>query len=200
MARLMAENNLRAAGRRRRRPRTTVGADEAKVENKKPEEVSKADQVWVADITYLPVGDGWGYMAAVMDLHTRRIVGWSVADHMRKELVLLALKEAVETREPKAGLIHHSDRGVQYASVEYQDALAKIGAVQSMSRKGNCYDNAAMESFFKTLKTELLQGTTFDDLKEARQLVFEYVEVFYNRRRLHSSLGYRSPEEFEHAA
>ena len=199
VARLMAGANLRAAGRRRRRPRTTVGG-EAAVKNLKPEKVGRKDQVWVADITYLPVGDGWAYLAAVMDLHTRRIVGWSVAEHMRTELVLAALEEAVATRGPRPGLIHHSDRGVQYASTDYQDALAQIGAVQSMSRKGNCYDNAAMESFFKTLKAELLQGMAFESAREARQLVFEYVEVFYNRRRLHSSLGYLSPEEFELAA
>lgn len=199
VARLMAEANLRAAGRRARRPRTTVGG-EAGVENLKPERACKPDQVWVADITYLPVGDRWAYLAAVMDLHTRRIVGWSVADHMRTELVLAALKEAVASREPQPGLIHHSDRGVQYASANYQDALAQFGAVQSMSRKGNCYDNAAMESFFKTLKAELLQGMTFESVGEARRLLFEYVEVFYNRKRLHSSLGYRSPEEFESAA
>lgn len=199
VARLMAGANLRAAGRRRRRPRTTVGG-EAGVKNLKPEKVGRKDQVWVADITYLPVGDGWAYLAAVMDLHTRRIVGWSVAEHMRTELVLAALEEAVATRGPRPGLIHHSDRGVQYASTDYQDALAQIGAVQSMSRKGNCYDNAAMESFFKTLKAELLQGMAFESAREARQLVFEYVEVFYNRRRLHSSLGYLSPEEFELAA
>ena len=155
------------------------------------------DQKWVADITYIATGEGWLYLAAVMDVFSRRIVGWSVADHLRADLVEEALGRAITTRRPRreAGLVHHSDRGVQYASGSFQALLARHGIVCSMSRKGNCYDNAAMESFFGTLKTELDEPLP---TRAAAQLaLFEYIEVFYNRQRLHSTLGYLSPAAYE---
>jgi putative transposase len=156
------------------------------------------NQKWVTDITYLPVADGWMYLAVVMDLFSRKIVGWAMRDTLHTELVVAALDMANINRRPGAGLLHHSDQGVQYASSEYRQALERLQALQSMSRKGECWDNAAMESFFSTLKMELdlhkIQGTR----AQTRELVFEWIEVFYNRQRRHSSLGQRSPAQFEH--
>lgn len=139
------------------------------------------------------------YLAAVEDLFQRKIVGWAMDSTMTRQLVLDALRQAVWRYRPSAGLIHHSDRGSQYASHEYQQALKDYKMIGSMSRKGNCYDNACMESFFGTLKRELIYGTRFRTRAEARQAIFEYIEVFYNRIRLHSTLGYMSPEEYERA-
>ena len=155
------------------------------------------DRKWAADITYVPTDEGWLYLAAVIDLCSRRIVGWRMADHMRAELCAEALGMALEHRSPGVGLLHHSDRGVQYACEDYQRLLEDSGIVCSMSRKGDCYDNAVMESFWATLKTELVYHEHYATRDQARASIFEYVEVFYNRKRLHSSLGYRSPEAFE---
>lgn len=162
----------------------------------KPE---RANQVWVADTTYLRIEDGWCYLATVMDLFSRRIVGWSVSDRNDSKLVCQALQTAVLTRGGKIpkGLIHHSDRGSTYASYDYTDMLSNLGIEQSMSAKGNCYDNAAQESFYGRYKTSSVRGRTFASTKEARSNAFEYIEVFYNRFRKHSSLGYQSPIEFE---
>lgn len=160
-------------------------------------QVKKTDEVWVSDITYISTREGWVYLAGVMDLCSRKIVGWAVADHLQASLVEAALALAVRERAPAEGLISHSDRGVQYASQDYRQKLQKIGSVPSMSGRGNCYDNAAMESFWSTLKTEWLHGKTFANLQEVDLAVFDYIETFYNRRRLHSALGYLSPVEFE---
>jgi transposase InsO family protein len=154
---------------------------------------------WVTDSTYIETGEGWLYLAAVLDLYSRKIVGWSMAEHLRTDLVADALKMALAQRRPAAGWLHHSDRGVQYASADYQELLTQHGSRCSMSRAGNCYDNAVMESFWGTLKTELVYQTRFATREQAKRALFEYVEVFYNRVRRHSSLGYVSPEAFEAA-
>ena len=155
------------------------------------------DRAWCADVTCIRTDEGWLYLAAVMDLCSRRIVGWAMADHVKAELCLDALGMALEQRRPGAGLLHHSDRGVQYACDAYQSLLEREGIACSMSATGDCYDNAAMESFFGTLKRELVYQAHFHTREQARQAIFRYVEVFYNRQRRHSSLGYRSPVEFE---
>jgi putative transposase len=155
------------------------------------------DEAWVTDITYVATGEGWLYVASVMDLCSRRIVGWATADHLRAELATEALEKAIAARLPEAGLLHHSDRGVQYASGDYQAVLAEHGLRCSMSRSGDCYDNASMESFFKTFKVELVYQEQFATRKEAQESIYAYIELFYNRQRLHSSLGYRSPAEYE---
>ena len=160
-------------------------------------QASLPNQKWVTDMTYIPTDEGWVYLAVVLDLCSRRVVGWAMADHMRSELVVDALNMALAHRRPTRGLLHHSDRGVQYASDAYQGLLADHGIECSMSRKGNCYDNAAMESFFGTLKTELVYQERYVTRAEARASIFEYIEVFYNRQRLHSTLGYQCPEAFE---
>jgi putative transposase len=152
---------------------------------------------WCCDITYVPTDQGFLYLAAVMDLCSRRIVGWSMAEHLRGELCLDAIRMAIQSRQPGAGLLHHSDRGVQYASDEYRHLLESRGIQISMSRVGNCYDNAVMESFFGTLKTELIHHEKYATHEAARQSIFEYIEVFYNRRRRHSAIDYKSPEAFE---
>ena len=157
----------------------------------------RADAVWTADITYVPTAGGWLYLAVVLDLFSRRVVGWATADHLRSELACNALRMALEHRKPKGGLLHHSDRGVQYASEAYQDLLAGHGIEPSMSRTGNCWDNAVTESFFSTAKRELTHHESYATQEEACRSLFEYIEVFYNRQRLHSTLGYRSPTEYE---
>jgi transposase InsO family protein len=154
---------------------------------------------WCTDITCVWTDEGWLYLAAVMDLCSRKIVGWAMAEHLRAELCLQALGMALEHRSPTAGLLHHSDRGLQYACEAYQSLLEKEGMRCSMSRTGNCYDNAAMESFFGTLKRELIYQERYATHEQARRSIFEYIEVFYNRQRKHSSLDYRSPVEFEAA-
>lgn len=159
--------------------------------------VGLRDMTWLSDITYIPTKEGWLYLAATMDLYSRKIVGWSMDRTMTKGLVCNALEMGIKRRNPGRGLLHHSDRGVQYASNEFRRMLQKHGMICSMSRKGDCWDNAPMESFFKTLKTELVRGSRFRTRDEARRFIYEYIEIFYNRYRLHSSLGYMSPEEFE---
>jgi len=166
---------------------------------KELEDPERPDQVWVADTTYLRTEEGWSYLATVMDLFSRRIIGWSVSDHNDSLLCCRALQSAVLTRGsdlPK-GLIHHSDRGSTYASYDYEDMLNGFGIRQSMSAKGNCYDNAAMESFFGRFKISSVGDTVFADGGHARSGAFEYIETFYNRFRKHASLGYKSPVEFE---
>lgn len=161
---------------------------------------SGPNQVWASDITYIRTMEGWLYLAGVIDLHSRMVVGWSMNERLDRGLVLDALSMAVGRRKPKPGLIHHSDRGSQYASIEYQRALAKQGMLCSMSRKGDCWDNAVAESFFSTLKTERVHHRLYRSRAQARRDIFEYIEVFYNRVRLHSTLGYLSPAQFESAA
>jgi putative transposase len=161
---------------------------------------SARNQTWVADITYVPTGEGWLYLAAVEDLYSRKIVGWSMSDRIDSRLVVDALEMAVEQQLPGDSLIAHSDRGVQYASEHYRELLMRHGIMCSMSRKGNCWDNEPMESFFATLKKELVHSEDYLTRAEAGQSIFEYIEVFYNRVRRHSALNYLSPVNFELAA
>jgi putative transposase len=155
------------------------------------------NQVWASDITYIWTAEGWLYLAVVMDLFSRTIVGWSMSERMTRELVIDAFVMATKRRNPPSGLLHHSDRGSQYASDDYQDILAKHGAICSMSRKGNCWDNAPVESFFGTLKREHVFHNRYLHRAQARQSIFVYIEQFYNRKRIHSALGYRTPSEME---
>jgi putative transposase len=155
----------------------------------------RPDQVWLADISYIPTAEGWLYLAAIKDMATRQIVGWSMADHLRAELCTAALVMALQRWRPAKGLIHHGDRGVQYASADYRVVLERHGITQSMSRRGNCLDNAPMESFFASLKKEHVHQACFRTREEAKAAVFDYIEVFYNRQRLHSGVGYCTPAE-----
>ena len=163
-------------------------------------QANRANEKWLADITYIPTAEGWLYLAAVMDLYSRRIVGWAMGESLERGLPLAALQMALDTRQPLPGLLHHSDRGSQYASDDYQAVLTKSQMQVSMSRTGNCYDNAPMESFFGTLKTELVYHCHYATRAEAKTAIFEYIEVFYNRFRRHSALGYQSPVVFEQSA
>src|SRR6056297_831108 len=156
------------------------------------------NQKWVTDITYLLTAEGWVYLAVVVDLFSRKVVGWAMSDSLATPLVSEALRNAIESRRPDCGkLLHHSDRGCQYTSESYQKTLKTLGIECSMSRRGNCYDNAVAERFFWSLKHEWTKHESFADLQEARLSVFKYIEVFYNRKRLHQSLAYKSPEQFE---
>lgn len=155
------------------------------------------NKVWVTDITYIPCRQGRLYLASVLDLYTRKIVGWKLADRMTTDLVLAALDQAYEAQQPSEGLLHHSDRGSQYASEEYRARLETYKMQASMSRKGNCYDNACIESFHSVLKKEFIYCTKFWTKAQAQQDMFEYIELFYNRKRIHGSLGYVSPDRFE---
>jgi putative transposase len=161
--------------------------------------VQKPDTVYVGDITYVLTGEGWLYLAVVLDLCSRAVVGWSMANHMRAELVNHALGMAICQRQPAAGLIMHTDRGSQYGADSYRQFLTQHGVQPSMSRKGNCWDNAVAESFFHTLKTELIYLEDFETHEQAQTAVFEYIEVFYNRQRCHSANGYLAPLVYEQA-
>jgi len=158
---------------------------------------SAPNQVWLGDITYVATEEGWLYLAGILDLYSRRIIGWAMSKHIDTHLILAAWEMSLTHRQPAAGLVFHSDRGVQYASHDYRHALQSAQAIASMSRKGNGYDNAAMESFWSTLKHELIYRRHFKTRADARQAIFDFIEVFYNRQRLHSSLDYRSPIDFE---
>ena len=202
VARIMRESSIRSKVMRKFKVRTTDSNHAYPVApNVLDREFTaeKPDTKWLCDITYIQTGEGWLYLAGVMDLFSRRIVGWSMAEHMRVELVTDAFTMATTTRTPGPGLIHHSDRGVQYCCGEYRAQLEAWGMVASMSRTGDCYDNAPTESFWGKLKTELVYLESFATREEARAAIFEYIEAFYNRIRLHSSLGYVSPERFEAA-
>lgn len=155
------------------------------------------NQKWVADITYIPTKTGWLYLAVVMDLFSRRIVGWAMSDNIDSKLVQSAMKMAILHREPDKGLIHHSDRGVQYAAQDFQDLLDDNKIICSMSRKGNCWDNACVESFFGSLKNEWVKGKIYETYEDGEKDIFKYIEVFYNRKRRHASLGYVSPAVYE---
>jgi putative transposase len=203
VAKLMRQVKIRAKTKRRFIPRTTDSAHGKPVADNKLARNFAADAVnrkWVADITYVPTDEGWLYLAAVLDCFSRKIVGWSMADHLQTDLAADALRMALVQRAPAGDLLHHSDRGVQYASDDYQQLLSEYGIEVSMSGVGNCYDNAMMESFWATLKTECVHQRKYATRAQASQLIFEYIEVFYNRNRLHSSLGYISPDSFEAAA
>ena len=202
VAKLMRQERIRAKTKRRFVPRTTDSRHHQPVARNLLDRNFAApgpNRKWVADITYVPTEEGWLYLAAVLDLFSRKIVGWAMADHLQTDLVSDALHMALAQRQPGDGLLHHSDRGVQYASDDYQQLLTAHGITVSMSGKGDCWDNAVMESFWATLKTEWVHQQQFQSRQQAKASIFEYIEVFYNRNRLHSSLGYVSPESFEAA-
>ena len=200
----MRQAKIRAKIRRKFVPRTTDSAHAQPVAANRLDRdfgAESSNRKWLADITYVPTDEGWLYLAAVLDCFSRKIVGWSMADHLETDLASDALKMAIARRAVTgADLVHHSDRGVQYASDDYQQLLTKHGIETSMSGRGDCYDNAMMESFWATLKCECVYQQKYATHEQARQSIFEYIEVFYNRKRLHSSLGYVSPESFEAAA
>ncbi len=200
VARLMKASNLRPKLGRKFRVKTTNSNHKHPIA---PDLLCRdftatgPNQAWVSDITYIPTDEGWLYLASIMDLFSRLIVGWSMSLSLKAAIVIDALNMAIARRSPQAGLIHHSDRGVQYASGEFREILDSLGIESSMSRTGNCYDNAAKESFFHTLKTDLVHHEHYRTRDEARASVFEYIEAFYNRQRIHSTLDYCSPVEFE---
>lgn len=201
VARLMQEDGLRS--RKRRRFRVTTNSDHTLptapnlLEREFDVGTHEPDQVWVADITYVPTREGWLYLAVVLDLATRIVVGWSLGDRLDRSLPLKALRMALGWRHPRPGAIHHSDRGTQYASHEYRDLLALSGMRQSMSRKGDCWDNAVAESFFATLEWELIEDADWRSRAAAHREIAEYIEIWYNRKRIHSSLDGLSPIEYE---
>lgn len=200
VAKLMRDNGIRSKTARRFRCKTTDSAHPLPVAANtlsRQFDPSGPNEAWVADITYVPTGEGWLYVAIVEDLFSRKVVGWSMADHMESRLVVDALDMAVERRLPGEGLLAHSDRGSQYASAHYQQVLSRHGIECSMSEVGQCWDNAPAESFFATLKKELVHHERYATRAQAKASIFEYVEVFYNRKRLHSSLGYVTPAAFE---
>jgi transposase InsO family protein len=211
VAKLMRDLDLRGKSKKRFVPRTTEHDPAATPASNVLDRGFAAEapnRKWVADITYVPTDEGWLYLAVVIDLFSRRVVGWSMADHLRTELVRDAMAMALTHRGVGSGgsgdsggvaLLHHSDRGSQYTSDAYRGLLEAHGVQPSMSRRGNCYDNAVAESFFATLKGELVHHEHYATHAQARASIFEYIEVFYNRQRLHSTLGYRSPEAFEAA-
>lgn len=200
-ARLMRARGLRGTKKNRKRPRTTNGNHGRPTPANRLAAVpspSGPNQVWLTDITYLPTAEGWLYLAALLDLWSRRIVGWAVAPSLQTDLVLAALRDAIRRRHPPAGLLHHSDRGSQYVDREYVELLDAYGIERSMSRAGNCYDNAPMESFWSTFKSDTgLDLFVPASRDEAELAVFDYIETFYNPTRRHSSLGYISPVAFE---
>lgn len=200
---LMRQNNLAAMSKRRVRVMTTDSKHNLPVAPNILDRNFGAlapNEKWLADITYIPTDEGWLYLATILDLYSRKIVGWAMRDHMRTELCLAALMMAVQRQRPGAGLIHHSDRGSQYASDDYRHALTDAGMVQSMSRKGNCWDNAPAESFFHTLKTERVHHNHYATREEARQDLFHYIEGYYNTHRIHSAINYLTPVQMEKTA
>jgi putative transposase len=200
IARLMQEEGICGRQKGRYRVRTTDSNHDQPIASNLLAQAPRAtapNQLWVADITYIKTQENWLYLAAILDLYSRKIVGWAMSEHIDTGLVLKALSMALLHRSPPAELILHSDRGVQYASAEYRRALTQAGLVASMSRKANCYDNASMESFWSTLKLELIFRRDFASHAQARSQIFDYIETFYNRQRSHSALNYRSPVDFE---
>ena len=199
VARLMKVERIQAERKRPFRPRTTQAGSKAAPNLLRRAQPKAPNRVWVADITYIWTHEGWLYLAAIMDLYSRRIVGWYAAEHLRGSLVEQALEEAIRLRRPSPGLLHHSDRGFHYSSQAYRKLLQSAKARSSMSRKADCYDNAAMEAFWSTLKNELIYRQGRLSRAQTVGALFEYIEIYYNRQRLHSSLGYRSPVEFENS-
>ena len=200
VARLMKAAGIRARTHKKFRVRTTdSNHDNPVAENvlDRRFEVEDLDRVWATDITYIHTDEGVLYLAGIMDLCSRRIIGWRMSDTMTADLVLRAVHMAFDARRPGAGLLHHSDRGVQYTCGRYRELLSMHGVTVSMSRTGDCYDNAVVESFWGKLKTEMVYHEHFATREQARAAVFDYIEVFYNRQRLHAALGYVSPEAFE---
>lgn len=201
VAKYMRRAGIRSKVTRRFRVRTTDSGHGLAVAPNRLErrfdEVEAPDRAWCTDITYVPTAEGFLYVAAVIDAFSRRVVGWAMDDHLRADLCVAALTMAIARRAPGKGLLHHSDRGVQYACAQYRRVLEANGIEASMSRKGDCYDNAMIESFWGTLKRELTHHELYPTREDARRSIFEYIEVFYNRQRRHSAIGYVSPEQFE---
>jgi putative transposase len=200
IARLMKQQDVWGRQKARYRVKTTDSNHDQPIAPNRLAQAptpTKPNQLWVADITYIKTEEGWLYLAAILDLYSRRIVGWAMSPNIDTALVLKALGMALLHRSPPRDLLFHSDRGVQYASAEYRQALSQAGLVASMSRKGNCYDNASIESFWSTLKLELVYRRSFDTRAQAQSEIFDYIECFYNRQRSHSALDYRSPVDFE---
>lgn len=208
VARLMRKSGMAGVAKRRYRVKTTDSNHELPIADRvfqveEPDSwPTRPNEVWAGDITYIPTEEGWLYLTIQLDVFTRKVVGYAMTDHMRTEAVLEALRMAVLTQgiDPDERLVSHSDRGCQYASLIYREELKGLGITASMSRSGNCYDNAYAESFFHTLKVELVHRRRFTTRKEAMAAIFEYIEVWYNRRRIHSALGYKTPMEYERAA
>lgn len=199
VAKIMQENGIKAKTKRRYKVTTNSLHKLPIAPNllKNRPKAESPDKVWVADITYIWTREGWIYLSSILDTYSRKIVAWEVSSSLTKEFVVSTIEKAIKSRKPVSGLIFHSDRGSQYASNEVRNLLAEEGIKQSMSSTGNCYDNATAESFFHTLKTELVYFEQYQSRKEAELSIFEYIECFYNRRRRHSSLNYLSPEQFE---
>jgi putative transposase len=191
--RLMRHHGIKAIGPRRFRVCTTDSHHDLPIAPNRLGQkfvAERPNQIWLADISYVPTSEGWLYLAVVLDLFTRKIVGWAMRDQMRAELTIAALTMAIQRQKPPPGLIHHSDRGSQYAAADYRKVLGAAGMIQSMSRKGNCFDNAPMESWFGTIKTELVRQACYPSRDAARHDLFGYIEGYYNRKRLHSAIGY----------
>jgi len=199
--RLMSEMGIQAVAKKKFKATTDSAHSKPVAENLLDREFApeKPNTSWVADITYIPTDEGWLYLATIMDLYSRKIIGWSLRERLTKDLVIGALDMAIKQRNFSPDLLLHSDRGSQYASELYQLHLLKHDIICSMSGKGNCWDNAVMESFYRTLKIELIYQNKYETRKEAQRDIFEYIEIFYNRERLHSSLGYYTPEEYENS-
>jgi len=200
VARIMRKQGLRSCVVKKFRVTTTDSKHDSPISANLLNQnfaIAAPNQVWVTDITYIPCREGKLYLANVLDLCTHKLIGWALGSSMTVDLVLTALDRAFEAKKPPEGLIHHSDRGSQYASTAYRERLQQYKMVSSMSRKGNCYDNAVIEAFHSSLKRELVYQTTFKTKKEAYDEIFEYIEFYYNRKRTHSSLGYFSPDVFE---
>jgi len=200
VARLMKSQGLCGRQRGRYRVRTTDSNHDHPIAPNRLADAPAAtrpNQIWLGDITYIETREGWLYLAGVLDLYSRRIVGWAMSERIDTALTLSALNMGLLHRQPPPKLLFHSDRGVQYASADYRAALAQAGLIASMSRKANCYDNASMESFWSTLKLEMVYRRDFATRAQARTAIFDYIETFYNRQRIHSSLGSRSPADFE---
>ena len=203
VARLMSEAGLRVKGHRRKRPPTTDSRHGGPVAENlldrrfRVHQCGGINRVWCGDITYVPTREGWLYLAVLVDLGSRAVVGWAMSEHLESSLATDALRMAVARRSPQRGLLHHTDRGSQYVAIEYREMLERRAVVASMSGRGNCYDNAVAESFFATLEWELIQVSDWQTRTEARGALFEYIECWYNRQRRHSSLGYLSPLEYE---
>jgi putative transposase len=199
VARLMRQAGLQGCmrGRRRRTTRPNYRATPAEDLVKRSFAASQKDRLWVADITYVHTEEGFLYLAFILDVHSRRVVGWAMENHLRTELVVNALRMALWRRKPAPGLVHHSDQGVQYTSLSFGERLKEVGIKPSMGRTGSALDNALAESFVSTLKAELVSRLKFPTRQAAKTAIFDYLEAFYNTRRLHSALGYRSPADFE---
>jgi len=202
VARLMREQQLHARPRRKFCRTTNSDHSQPVAENllDRNFEVPEPDRVWAGDVTYIPTREGWLFLAVLLDLYSRKVIGWAMSEHNDEMLTLAALQMALDQRQPEPGLIHHSDRGTTYTSGTYQDVLAQNDMICSMSRKGNCWDNAVVESFFSTLDVECGNQQVFSSRAVARREIGDYVLGFYNPTRLHSYLGYRSPMDFERAA